>query len=438
MKSLVVMGLILGIFTLLSAYIINREEVHSYTGNNSKDLIKKTVEVDSLIGKAENGDVSAYAELEDFYLSNNNWSEKSQKALSCMRRLSEEGISLAQYYLGRMYEYGYTEFDDPMAEAVKMYRISAENGCLEAQKWMGERSYRDNGIWLNDTSEAFKWYHMAALQGDCESQILVGKMYYEGNGPRKDFYQAARWYKQAAEQGDNYANFLLGAMHYYGEGVVLDEKLAKHYYQKFVEPSNNSKPFPRWNFREAVYAASCGSPQAQYVLGELYWNGDINSFDYSLISEDTLSVAKDYKQGLKFMELAAKAGQINAQFKLGLIYYSGDQVTKNYTEAAKWFKLAADSGYKDACMNLGYMYYLGQGMKQDYSEAYYYFFAAGYGYDYGYGGRFITNPDSEKNVFIIDLASRLSSDQLKGLENRLEKRSADKRKKWVIPVDNKQ
>ena len=38
----------------------------------------------------------------------------------------------------------------------------------------------------------------------------------------------------------------------------------------------------------------------------------------------------------------AKTGDVNAQMKLGLLYYSGVGLKKNYQSALHWFKIAAE------------------------------------------------------------------------------------------------
>lgn len=56
------------------------------------------------------------------------------------------------------------------------------------------------------------------------------------------------------------------------------------------------------------------------------------------------------------IELKARKGDINAQYKLGLKYYKGQGVPKNNGKAMKWFKKAAEQGHADAQYNLGVMY----------------------------------------------------------------------------------
>lgn len=67
---------------------------------------------------------------------------------------------------------------------------------------------------------------------------------------------------------------------------------------------------------------------------------------------------------------SAQAGDVNAQYNLGVLYFEGKDVTQNYLEAAKWYGSAADQGDKQAQFNLGLMYYRGIGIPQNYLYAY--------------------------------------------------------------------
>ena len=59
----------------------------------------------------------------------------------------------------------------------------------------------------------------------------------------------------------------------------------------------------------------------------------------------------------------------NAQFLLGLQYYSGKGVTQNYQEAFNWFYKSAQQGHLEAQNYLAGMYYRGKGVSQNQSEA---------------------------------------------------------------------
>ncbi len=60
----------------------------------------------------------------------------------------------------------------------------------------------DNGEGVpQDYAEAVKWYRLAAEQGDASAQYNLGIMYINGKGVPQDYAEAVKWYRLAAEQG---------------------------------------------------------------------------------------------------------------------------------------------------------------------------------------------------------------------------------------------
>ena len=72
---------------------------------------------------------------------------------------------------------------------------------------------------LKDDAEAVKWYRLAAEQGHANAQYNLGVMYDNGIGVLKDDAEAVKWYRLAAEQGYANAQHNLGAMYADGRGV---------------------------------------------------------------------------------------------------------------------------------------------------------------------------------------------------------------------------
>ena len=56
-----------------------------------------------------------------------------------------------------------------------------------------------------DYAEAVKWYRLAAEQGDADAQDKLGVTYAGGEGVPQDYAEAVRWYRLAAEQGHYHA-----------------------------------------------------------------------------------------------------------------------------------------------------------------------------------------------------------------------------------------
>jgi len=91
---------------------------------------------------------------------------------------------------------------------------------------------------------------------------------------------------------------------------------------------------------------------------------------------------EDVKAAVKQLLPLAEAGNADAQFNLGSLYYQGLGVPQDYREAVKWFRKAAEQGHLYAQVNLGSIY--AEGIKgvieRDYPQALmWYLFAAARG-----------------------------------------------------------
>src|SRR5262249_6943055 len=65
----------------------------------------------------------------------------------------------------------------------------------------------------------------------------------------------------------------------------------------------------------------------------------------------------------------AKAGDRDAQNRLGELYQHGEGVAQDPTQAAVWYRRAADQGLAAAQLNLGTLYDNGEGVAKSDSEA---------------------------------------------------------------------
>ncbi len=119
-------------------------------------------------------------------------------------------------------------------EAVRWYRLAAEQGYARAQFYLGSMYQTGRGV-PKDYKVALRWYKLAAVQGHAEAQFYLGTMYQNGRGVPKDYNVAARWHKLAAEQGDVEAQHNLGVMYERGLGVPKDYKEALRWFRLAAE-----------------------------------------------------------------------------------------------------------------------------------------------------------------------------------------------------------
>ncbi len=83
-----------------------------------------------------------------------------------------------------------------------------------------------------------------------------------------------------------------------------------------------------------IERATDGDADAQYRVGERYYDGK--------------GVSMNYSEAMKWYQKAADMGHAKAQYSIGWMYLFGYGVTKDYTLAMKWFKKAADQGDESA------------------------------------------------------------------------------------------
>ena len=152
-----------------------------------------------------------------------------EKRFPITEKLLRQTSAMSRYKLGRWYAEG-----KDYAQAVKWFRLAAEQGYARAQFSLGVAYDNGKGVTMNYV-EAAKWYGKAAVQGHAGAQCYLGVMYHSGQGlPRNDI-QAATWFRRAGEQGHAVAQSNLGVMYQTGRGVPQDDAEAAKWYDMAAE-----------------------------------------------------------------------------------------------------------------------------------------------------------------------------------------------------------
>ena len=143
------------------------------------------------------------------------------------------------------------------AEAVRWYRLAAEQGDATAQFNLGNMYRTGRGV-PQDAAEAVRWYRRAAFPRPAGvsvppvAQSMLGFMYDTGEGVPQDDTKAVRFYRLAAEQGDATAQFNLGNMYRTGRGVPQDDVLAHMWLNLATAQSTGEERERRAPARDAV------------------------------------------------------------------------------------------------------------------------------------------------------------------------------------------
>jgi len=118
------------------------------------------------------------------------------------RPLAEKGDAMAQNIMGEMYD----EADDLWShgEALKWYKLSADQGYAPAQLKLGKKYFYGRGV-AENKAEAMRWWRIAADQGYGVAQFMLGVQCATGDGVPEDVVQAYMWFNIIAEKGFSYA-----------------------------------------------------------------------------------------------------------------------------------------------------------------------------------------------------------------------------------------
>ena len=131
---------------------------------------------------------------------------------------------MAQYHLGVMYANGEGVPEDD-AEAVKWFRMAAEQGYADAQFILGLKYSTGEGV-PEDDAEAVKWYRRAARAAGTESaQFELGFKYGDWRGcARRRCRSRSSGYRMAAERGTRpWRNSSWASWYDNGKGVPEDD-----------------------------------------------------------------------------------------------------------------------------------------------------------------------------------------------------------------------
>jgi hypothetical protein len=78
----------------------------------------------------------------------------------------------------------------------------------------------------------------------------------------------------------------------------------------------------------------------------------------------------DHHFTVQLYQESAENGEADAQYKLGLLYLTGNGALQDFAEAAKWLRRAAEQGYGLAQYELGLIYRTGYGLAIDHVQSY--------------------------------------------------------------------
>lgn len=304
----------------------------------------------------------------------------TKEAVKWFQQAAAQGNAEAMFCMGKCFTYGMGVSRSPEA-AAEWYRKAAEKGHAEAQYEIGACYMRQVGV-KKDGSEGEKWWLKSAKQGNKDAMYELALLYHKGfEDPEipQDDEKAEKWAQAAMKEGMTIAKDILESISTAKQtlksaedgNVTAQYKMGLYYKSEAHSPRKSVKWFAK--------AAEKGHLASQLELANLYISGDGVDMDiseaikwYGKAAEQGNAEARKHCEELKGIEKefkAAQKGDPEAQFNLGVSYYTGEGIGKNNEEAFKWTLKAAKQDVPEAQFNLGYFYFFGVGVDRNAAEA---------------------------------------------------------------------
>ncbi|MFT5425818.1 MAG: TPR repeat protein [Gammaproteobacteria bacterium] len=192
---------------------------------------------------------------------------------------------------------------------IDILTTAANMGHVQSQDDLGV-IYMDGINTEEDIDEASKYFMQAAEEGHIESQYIVDTMFKEVAGYDIDIYDAINYFKKAAVLGSTNSEFALGLIYADEDDLELhDYNEAAYWYEK---------------------AANNGNTNAQFNLAIMY--------------EGVEGFTEDINKALVLYEKAA-IKDVDAQYRIGEIYFEDNEAPRDYHQAHKWFTIAELNEY---------------------------------------------------------------------------------------------
>lgn len=223
------------------------------------------------------------------------------------------------------------------------WQQKAQAGDAEAQFQVG--AYFDGGA-ASDPQQSAHWYLAAAQQGHAWGQYMTGLILRRGWGGamHPDPVQGLKWLRSAADQGLPMAQDVLGRLYFSGDcletaqGQALAPEVLQRFYQSGVCIAPDVDQATMWLQKAAIQyqdGFAQGDLEAQYRLGLLYYEG--------------LGVPEDRPRAKILISQAAHKGNVSAQVRWARWLEETDH---DATQALIWWRRAAAQGSAPALMRL--------------------------------------------------------------------------------------
>lgn len=272
----------------------------------------------------------------------------------------EKGFDYQRYVLyriGKQYDRGWGTEED--AEIAADWYSESRTGY--ANFALGRLYYEGRGV-EQDYQKAFTYFSRSGNNGF--AKLMGAKMYEKGLGVEQDIKASQSLYKDAFEafmeaeekEPDGLFEYQLGSMLYYGKGCEQDTEKAIFYLQEAVK-QKNVPSILLLSIIEINEGVTEDMPQLIEMLKELSLNGDNMNAQYVLGWIYTTEWEfHDPGAGIKEYEKAADKGHAYAQYRLGQLYVNPELEVYDLKKGVSYLESAAEQGNEYAKYLLGKLY----------------------------------------------------------------------------------
>ena len=313
-----------------------------------------------LLAAAEQDHQEAQFAVSRAYSRGEGVAKDTDTAVHWLTLAAENGHTSAQFNLARAYDEGRGVPLDRDVSLVWLKR-AAEAGHVLSQRALGQRYMTGDDVPANP-SEAMTWLSAAAKRGDAVAMTLLGDAFGGGYGIAKDPENAWAWYNQASNSEYGRATAAIADMLARGDGRPVDLEAALKTYRTALDQGYTPAQValgqlagggkldglvaPHTVVPWAFAAAGEGDNAARDWLKKQAENGirpAQTAWAIWLMEQDNSP-----QDAVPFFELAAQAGDVEAQFRLGQMLTTGDGGTQDYVLAHAWLNIAATGGHSKA------------------------------------------------------------------------------------------
>lgn len=318
---------------------------------------------------AANGDAESQNTLGLMYRDGTNGVQRDYaQAVRYFRLAADQGNADGEANLAVAYLFGHGVTEDA-AQALHYFQLSAAKGNGSAEAGLGFMAEFGDGVPV-DPAQALYHYGRSARLGDSYGQAGLGFLYETGAGVTRNYETALHYFQLSAAHGNSYGENDAGTLYEFGYGVTKSYATALRDFQLSAQQGNSygeSNLATMFTFgwgvpqndaialRYYTLSAADGNPYGEAGLGYLYETGK--------------GVPVDYAQALQDFQRSAARGNSFGEFGLGYAYATGHAVSQDFAQALRYYRLSAAQGNAFAEAALGYMYENGYGVPKDAAQA---------------------------------------------------------------------